>query len=1008
MSLPGQLSSDAGVSILASILREIGAPECLPKFIEDDQIDDCIVPLGKMKPARIASKYGLTADQAAAFVEKCVERQRTHLDAVTSKESDANISAISETQSVDGNTAVLQKLNLKVISKLGGGGFGTVYKCKNINEKVFVAVKVVNSPEDAREAMQEGLRVRRIEHPNIVRVFRVHDLNPYLGDGSCAIEMEIVGGGDLYHHLKACRCRPDHCLPRQTVLRLTRQLLEVLKFLHDEKRWIHGDIKPNNLLLQCSPIPADGSPVDYSNVEIKLADFGLTKILDEQISTQSFVLQNANTEVGKVKGTRWYLSPEAFHVTSVGYQRSFQDDLWSACLVILEMDTGLELEKDLMTAPGSVRLEELLTRTSSELLPLLYSVLAMTHATSRCQSAADLLRMLDANMDPLFVWQRYDSTLCEFVAVPPASFLFLERAFSANEPLTMLPLQPPLDLNFDIKDLLTSASALGLQRQRSSGASCYIRRVLKSSVLTSIQSIPVWQELIDGKEWLQCAPFKCAMLDIDHKNPHASIDSSKFRPMMLQASTLDTVQLPHAMKNKPYLAPAHATDISIVSNRIHESLPEWDVTGMEQVVNAALASKYAGYRRRVASRCNGNPNERMMFHFAPAPVIPKIWQEGEGHDPRLSNWAEVGKGAYFSKHVMYGYAYSHMMWPEPPHYKVGPEPPIGQNMKVFATLVCLGSVADMGPGCETCPSAAWDKWKKELPVLPKPTRPPALELPSDTAKRQHILDLMQVDGVPRYDSVRSTEGDMGTHPASTNKTTSGEKMCDIMHPRLKARANEWSEQFVLFEPSASYPMFIVTLTKNRQSPMGIQELIDDRCNPNRIKTLGFSATHVKALGKTAREMRDAGWNIVDMKAAACDASVLLEGGFSESELKSAGFTASQMKDAGCTVQQLRARGYDLAELQGANFDIPSLHSGGYKLSELKVAGFSAGAFKAFNFTAQQLKAAGFTAAELRSAGFDLIALDKARFSVKELKQAGYSDTEISEVPSSVQVSCFFF
>jgi hypothetical protein len=497
------------------------------------------------------------------------------------------------------------------------------------------------------------------------------------------------------------------------------------------------------------------------------------------------------------------------------------------------------------------------------------------------------------------------------------------------------------------------------------------------------------------------------MLDIDHKNPHASIDSSKYRPMMLQANSIDGVQLPHAMRNKPYLAPAHSADIAIVSSRIHDSLPEWDVTGMEQVVNAALASKYAGYRRRVASRCNGNPNERMMFHFAPAPVIPKIWQEGEGHDPRLSNWAEVGKGAYFSKHVMYGYAYDQKMWPSPPLYKVGPEPIIGTTMRVFATFVCLGNVADMGPGCETCPSAAWDKWKKEPPILPKPTRPPALELPSDAAKKKHILDLMQVDGVPRYDSVRSTEGDLGTHPASTNRTASGEKMCDIMHPRLKARAKEWSEQFVLFEPSASYPMYIVTLTKNRQSPMGIQELIDYGCNPDLIKTLGFSASVVKALGKTAQEMRDAGWNVVDMKTAAFDASALLEGGFTESELKSAGFTASQMKDAGCTVRQLRAGGYDLAELQAASFDIPSLHSGGYELSELKLAGFAAGAFRAFDFTAQQLKVAGFTAAELRTAGFDLIALDEARFSVKELKQAGYSDTEISEVPASFQVSFSF-
>ena len=80
---------------------------------------------------------------------------------------------------------------------------------------------------------------------------------------------------------------------------------------------------------------------------------------------------------------------------------------------------------------------------------------------------------------------------------------------------------------------------------------------------------------------------------------------------------------------------------------MHESLPEWDITKMEQVVNPALASKYAANRHRLAARCNGNPNERMLFHLAPDFVIPKIWQAGEGFETRLAQWAEVGKGAYF-------------------------------------------------------------------------------------------------------------------------------------------------------------------------------------------------------------------------------------------------------------------------------------------------------------------------------------------------------------------------
>jgi mitogen-activated protein kinase kinase 1 len=134
-------------------------------------------------------------------------------------------------------------------------------------------------------------------------------------------------------------------LPHDAVLRFSRQLLEALVYLHYEMKWLHGDIKPQNILMQCSPIPYDGSIVDYSSAEIKLADFGLAKVMDQQDSSSSFMLTNASTRDGMVKGTMWYLSPEALQGASGGYDRSYTDDLWSACLVIYEMDTGLTLQQ---------------------------------------------------------------------------------------------------------------------------------------------------------------------------------------------------------------------------------------------------------------------------------------------------------------------------------------------------------------------------------------------------------------------------------------------------------------------------------------------------------------------------------------------------------------------------------------------------------------------------------------------------------------------------------------
>jgi hypothetical protein len=670
-----------------------------------------------------------------------------------------------------------------------------------------------------------------------------------------------------------------------------------------------------------------------------------------------------------------------------------------------EMDTGLSL-RQLMTAPGVVNIDALLTKSSPDLLPLLCTALAPQLAGSRCSSAAELLRILGASIDPLFIWQLFDSEVQRYVPVPPASSVFLEGAFSANEPLTGLPLPPPLDLVFDIRDLLSSSTALGFQTQKRSGKKCRIRRVLAPSVLNSCQSIPTWQELIDGKEWLQCSPAMCAKIDIDAKSPSSGIDSARYRYLPLDSGSICGIQLPHPMMSEPYLAPALADDIVVLNRRVHDSLPEWDVTSMEQVVNAALASKYAAYRHRVAARCNGNPNERMMFHFAPLAVIPKIWQQGEGHDPRLSSWAEVGKGAYFSKHLMYGYAYQYCLWPSPPNYAVKAEPQIGETMQVFASLVCLGNVADMGPGCETCPSPAWDAWKKEPPILPKPTRPPAMTLSADVAEKQHILDITQVKDVPRYDSVLSTEGDLGTHPASTNKDASGRPICDVMHPRLRSRAKEWAEQCVVFDTAASYPMFIATLTKTRDSPMGPQQLMDAGCDANRIKALGFTASDIKALGKTVHEMRAADWSVLDLKNAGFGISQLLAGGCSAAELKVAGFTASQMKGSGLTAQELRVAGYNLEQLRAAGFD-DSYVMQEFSVRVLKNAGFTAVQLSEAMYTPEQLRDGGFSAAELKfivncdpraliAAGYSVAELRKDGFTAVQLKDAGMTDKQLMD------------
>jgi hypothetical protein len=202
-----------------------------------------------------------------------------------------------------------------------------------------------------------------------------------------------------------------------------------------------------------------------------------------------------------------------------------------------------------------------------------------------------------------------------------------------------------------------------------------------------------------------------------------------------------------------------------------------------------------------------------------------------------------------------------------------------------------------------------------------------------------MLDLNQVKDEPRYDSVMSTEGDLATHPDSTCTTPSGDHMRDVIHPRLKARANEWGRQYVLFDTASSYPLFLLTMTKTRESPMGLRQLIDAECDVKRIQALGYRANDVRALGTSVLQMRHAGWSLQDLKGASFDAVSLRAGGFSISELKSVGFTALQLRDSGCSARELKEGGYNATELRSASFDLVALDAAAYSFDELKKAGF---------------------------------------------------------------------
>ena len=200
----------------------------------------------------------------------------------------------------------------EILSELGRGAMGVVYKAHDPKINRVVAVKTVSLAgqplEEEREYRERFFReaeaAGRLSHPGIVTIFDVGEEPetrvPY-------IVMEFVGGQSLDKLLS----RDDHKLPLETALQLTIELAEALDCAHDQGV-VHRDLKPANILLT-----EDG--------HAKIADFGVAK------------LNLANhTHAGRALGTPAYMSPEQLNGEAV----DGRSDLFSLGVVLYTVLTG--------------------------------------------------------------------------------------------------------------------------------------------------------------------------------------------------------------------------------------------------------------------------------------------------------------------------------------------------------------------------------------------------------------------------------------------------------------------------------------------------------------------------------------------------------------------------------------------------------------------------------------------------------------------------------------------
>jgi len=175
-----------------------------------------------------------------------------------------------------------QVAGYEILSVLGRGGMGVVYKARQPGLKRLVALKMIlagghASEHDLARFRSEAEAVAQLHHPNIVQIYEVGE-----DDGRPYFSLEFVEGACLTKELDG---RP---LPHRKAAELLAVLAGAMAYAH-EHRIIHRDLKPGNIL-----IATDGTA--------KITDFGLAKRVEDE--------DNSQTRSGTIMGTPDYMSPE--------------------------------------------------------------------------------------------------------------------------------------------------------------------------------------------------------------------------------------------------------------------------------------------------------------------------------------------------------------------------------------------------------------------------------------------------------------------------------------------------------------------------------------------------------------------------------------------------------------------------------------------------------------------------------------------------------------------------
>jgi serine/threonine protein kinase len=211
-----------------------------------------------------------------------------------------------------------------IVSALGAGGMGEVYRARDGRLNRDVALKILpevfaSDPERLARFEREAQVLASLNHPHIAAIHGIEE-----SDGVRALVLELVEGETVADRLARGPIPLDEALP------IARQIAEALEAAH-EQGIIHRDLKPANIKVR-----PDGT--------VKVLDFGLAKLAQAATSSggpsatlsPTITSPALMTGIGMLLGTAAYMSPEQAR----GKEADRRSDIWAFGCVLYEMLTG--------------------------------------------------------------------------------------------------------------------------------------------------------------------------------------------------------------------------------------------------------------------------------------------------------------------------------------------------------------------------------------------------------------------------------------------------------------------------------------------------------------------------------------------------------------------------------------------------------------------------------------------------------------------------------------------